>query len=157
MIPVFAKLNLGTLRRVAVLDAPIEFEAVLAELQAALPELKLRRTMPRTPGRTPFALAFVTTLAQVERAAAALSAVGTDDVVLWFAYPKSSSKRLRCEFNRDTGWASLGEHGFAPVRMVAIDADWSALRFRRIRHIGGTNIHGMKRGPSRMVGAAGRV
>ena len=27
------------------------------------------------------------------------------------------------------------EHGFEPVRQVAIDEDWSALRFRRAEHI----------------------
>jgi hypothetical protein len=27
--------------------------------------------------------------------------------------------------------------GFEPVRQVAIDADWSALRFRRRQHVNG--------------------
>jgi hypothetical protein len=40
-----------------------------------------------------------------------------------------------CEFNRDTGWAALGAAGFEGVRMVAIDEDWSALRFRRVEFI----------------------
>lgn len=48
---------------------------------------------------------------------------------------KASSKRYRCEFNRDTGWASVGATGFEPVRQVAIDEDWSALRFRRVEFI----------------------
>ena len=30
---------------------------------------------------------------------------------------------------------AVGAHGFEPVRMVAIDEDWSALRFRRVEHI----------------------
>jgi len=30
-----------------------------------------------------------------------------------------------------TGWNMLGHEGFEPVRMVAIDEDWSAKRFRR--------------------------
>jgi hypothetical protein len=38
---------------------------------------------------------------------------------------------MACDFNRDTGWAALGAAGFEPVRMVAIDEDWSAVRFRR--------------------------
>ncbi len=50
-------------------------------------------------------------------------------------YPKGTSKKYTCEFNRDNGWQRLGEHGFEPVRMVAIDEDWSALRFRRAEHI----------------------
>jgi hypothetical protein len=55
--------------------------------------------------------------------------------VVWFAYPKQSSKKYTCEFNRDSGWAELGKAGFEPVRMVAIDADWSAVRFRRVDFI----------------------
>ena len=29
----------------------------------------------------------------------------------------------------------MGDAGFEPVRMVAIDEDWSALRFRRVEFI----------------------
>ena len=35
------------------------------------------------------------------------------------------------QINRDNGWNVLGREGFEPVRMVAIDEDWSAVRFRR--------------------------
>ena len=38
-------------------------------------------------------------------------------------------RKYRCGFNRDSGWAAPGAAGLEPVRMVAIDADWSALRF----------------------------
>jgi hypothetical protein len=58
-----------------------------------------------------------------------------DDEVIWLAYPKLSSKKYTCEFNRDTGWQALGDIGFEGVRMVAIDEDWSALRFRRAENI----------------------
>jgi hypothetical protein len=57
------------------------------------------------------------------------------DPIVWIAYPKQTSKKFRCEFNRDTGWESLGLLGFEPVRQVAIDEDWSALRFRRVGNI----------------------
>ena len=57
------------------------------------------------------------------------------DGVVWFCYPKQSSKKYKCEFNRDNGWNSLGVLGYEPVRMVAIDEDWSALRFRKTEHI----------------------
>jgi len=38
-------------------------------------------------------------------------------------------------FNRDTGWDVMRSAGFDTVRQVAIDEDWSALRFRRQEHI----------------------
>ena len=48
---------------------------------------------------------------------------------LWFAYPKKSGARAS-DISRDTGWAPLLEAGLLPVTQVALDADWSALRFR---------------------------
>jgi len=55
--------------------------------------------------------------------------------VVWFAYPKGSSKRYKSEIDRDHGWKILGREGFEPVRMVAIDEDWSAKRFRRVEFL----------------------
>lgn len=49
--------------------------------------------------------------------------------------PKASFKTYTCQFNRDTGWDGMGAAGSEPVRQVAIDADWSALRFRRAQYI----------------------
>ncbi|PKN85696.1 MAG: hypothetical protein CVU46_10320, partial [Chloroflexi bacterium HGW-Chloroflexi-8] len=53
------------------------------------------------------------------------------DAVIWFAYPKGTSKKYKCDFNRDNGWNVIYSLGFQPVRMVAIDEDWSALRVRK--------------------------
>ena len=52
------------------------------------------------------------------------------DAVLWFAYPKKSSTKYNSDINRDHGWQLLGDLGFEGVRQVAIDENWSALRFR---------------------------
>jgi hypothetical protein len=83
-----------------------------------------------------FTLVFAVTLAQIESAVRQLeTALEAGDAKLWFAYPKGSSKRYKCEFNRDTGWQALGDAGFEPVRQIAIDEDWSALRFRRVQFI----------------------
>lgn len=59
------------------------------------------------------------------------------DAILWFAYPKGTSKKYKCEFNRDNGWDVIRAAGFDTVRAVAIDEDWSALRFRRKEFIRG--------------------
>ena len=67
------------------------------------------------------------------------------------AYPKASSKRYQCEFNRDTGWAAVGVAGFESVRQVAIDEDWSALRFRRTEY-----VKKLTRDASRMSSEAGK-
>lgn len=122
--------------RAVVLDPPESFNAETALWPAA--GLNLTPGNPDAPGSTAsfgtagppgLFLAFVTTLSQVEALAARLAGFN-DQSLVWLAYPKQSSKRFRCEFNRDTGWASLEAAGWLPVRQVALDEDWSALRFR---------------------------
>ena len=129
MTPLFNKLNLGAHRDILVVDSPDSFEPELS----ALTDVTIRRD-PKLLKEVPFALVFVRTFAEIEAATTWISkAIG--DAVIWFAYPKGSSKRYRCEFNRDTGWASLAAAGFETVRQVAIDDDWSALRFRRTEYV----------------------
>lgn len=130
MAAVFDKLNLKTQQHLVVLNAPSSFEPELAQLKG--------RTLHRAFSAAPqldFFLAFVTRKAEVEKLAPQLAKRAPGDPVLWFAYPKSTSKKYTCDFNRDTGWDALRALGFDTVRAVAIDGDWSALRFRRAEFI----------------------
>jgi hypothetical protein len=141
MTPLFAKLNYKGQPRIVVLNAPESFEAELVALEG----VEVRRDASGDEPIT-FMLAFVTRLDEVERYAALAGARAEGDALVWFAYPKGSSKRYTCEFNRDTGWAALGGAGFEGVRQVAIDEDWSALRFRRVEF-----IKSMTRDPKRRI------
>jgi hypothetical protein len=85
--------------------------------------------------RIGFLLAFVTRKSEVDALAAPVAARAEGDATVWFAYPKGTSKRYKCDFNRDTGWDALKALGFDAVRAVAIDEDWTALRFRRVEYI----------------------
>lgn len=58
-----------------------------------------------------------------------------EDGVLWFAYPKKTSKKFNSDISRYRGWELVNYHGFEAVRQVSIDDDWSALRFRNARYI----------------------
>lgn len=58
-----------------------------------------------------------------------------NELLLWIAYPKKSSKRYKSEINRDHGWLSLGEQGYEGVRQIAINENWSALRFKHVSRI----------------------
>ena len=109
-----------------VLDAPASFEA---ELQA-LRKVKVVRTLGAAESVT-FALVFATQKSQVDRSSKSLVSKASGDAILWFAYPKGASQRFKCDFNRDNGWEVIRKSGSDSVRQVAIDADWSALRFRR--------------------------
>ena len=138
MSKLFDKLNLKDHREILVVNAPLSFESELAALAGV--------TVLRDPGSVKvvrFALAFATAQAEVDRLAKLLSAKAEGDALVWFAYPKGTSKKYQCDFNRDTGWRVLKSAGFDTVRAVAIDEDWSALRFRRVEfikpttHVGG--------------------
>lgn len=126
MATLFEKLNLGDRQQIVVLDAPASLEPELARL----PVLTLHRHL-QSVEETGFLLAFVTRKAEVDALAAEVDARAKGDAVVWFAYPKGTSKKLKCDFNRDTGWDALKALGFETVRAVAIDEDWTALRFRR--------------------------
>jgi hypothetical protein len=130
MSPLFQKLNLKDQREIVIFNAPASFE----------PELKLLYGIsvvrnPKKPQAVSFALAFATKQAELDRLSKMLASAAQGDALLWFAYPKGTSKRYQCEFNRDTGWGVIRGAGFDSVRQVAIDADWSALRFRRLNFI----------------------
>jgi len=144
MTPLFNKLNLGTQAEIHVLNAPPSFEPELLALQG----VAVRRSLS---AGAQFAMAFVVTQAELDAASTKLARACTGDAVLWMVYPKGSSKKYRCEFNRDSGWPTLGAAGFEPVRMVAIDEDWSALRFRRVEY-----ILTMARNPAGAISEAGQ-
>ncbi len=130
MTPLFRKLNLGSLTTLAVLNVPETFNEELSLLS----DCSLLRKIPRNK-KVPFAIGFAVTQAELDNVSEQVSSGTEGDAVVWIAYPKRSSKKYRCEFNRDTGWEAMGKAGFEPVRQVAIDGDWSALRFRRTEFI----------------------
>ena len=147
MASTFDKLNLKDQKVIVVVNAPGSFEKELAGLHGV--------TVKRSAdGAAPidFSLAFVTKQDEVDSLAKSVVSKAKGDAVVWFAYPKGSSKKYKCEFNRDKGWAALGKQGFEPVRMVAIDEDWSALRFRRVEF-----IKTMTRGPEQRLTSAGKA
>ncbi|MBI1317106.1 hypothetical protein GC167_09670 [bacterium] len=84
---------------------------------------------------TNWALFFVRDPEGVAEAATWAQAHLVDDALLWMAYPKKSSRRYTSSVYRDAGWEALGAAGWEPVSQVALDEDWSALRFRRIAFI----------------------
>ena len=125
----FAKLNLKDQADIVVLNAPASFESELKSLKG----VSVRRDAKG--GDIGFSLAFVMTQKEVDTLAPQVAKKAKGDAVVWFAYPKGSSKKYKSQINRDNGWAVMGDAGFEPVRMVAIDEDWSALRFRRVEFI----------------------
>ena len=57
------------------------------------------------------------------------------DSVLWFAYPKGTSK-VKTDINRDTIRVTGEGYNITTVTAISIDNTWSALRFRPIDRVG---------------------
>ncbi len=74
-------------------------------------------------------LAFVRTRQELASVRGTAVAAVTHDGLLWVAYPKLSSAS-RGDLSRDVVAALMQSAGWHPVRQIAIDDTWSALRFR---------------------------
>jgi hypothetical protein len=144
MPSVFTKLNLKAQSEILVINAPASFEPEIA----ALKNVRVLRD-PKKPKTVQFALAFAMTQTELDRLSTLLAAKAVADALLWFAYPKGTSKRYRCEFNRDSGWNVMRDAGFDTVRAIAIDEDWSALRFRRMQYVKRSTDAATPRPPAR--------
>lgn len=57
------------------------------------------------------------------------------DSVLWFAYPKGTSK-IKTDINRDSIRTLGEEFNMTTVTAISIDDTWSALRFRPVDKVG---------------------
>ena len=57
------------------------------------------------------------------------------DSVLWFAYPKGTSK-IKTDINRDIIRMTGEEYGITTVAAISIDETWSGIRFRPIDCVG---------------------
>jgi hypothetical protein len=126
----FEKLNLKDHKEIVILNAPESFEPEIASLDGVKVLRKIKAKMD-----VHFLLAFVLMQNEVDAIAAQVIEYAEGDAIVWFAYPKGTSKKYKCDFNRDTGWDVLRAAGWDTVRAVAIDEDWSGIRFRRIEYI----------------------
>jgi hypothetical protein len=130
MTETFKKLNWKDGFELVALGVPASFEPEIAALGA-----KVVRDAAAI-AKVRFAIAFAPDKAFAEAAMRALCSKADGDATIWLAYPKKTSRRYACDYDRDTGpWELFLELGFRPVRQVSIDEDWSALRFRRIEYV----------------------
>jgi hypothetical protein len=131
MDAIFKKLNYKGQPVVLCLNAPASFgenlESIAGEARVV--------TDPEGVAEIEFMIAFVTRQEEIDGLVPRVAPKLKGDAVLWFCYPKGTSKRYTCNFNRDTGWRVLGPHGLEGVRQVAIDEDWTAMRFRKVDYI----------------------
>ncbi len=127
MDPVLKKMNYKA-GPIAVLGAP-------AELKALIGTWGRDHSLAEEPaGPAPFAapsflLVFAESKARFNELLPSLAPKVGRGIVFWVAFPKQSSPRYGSDLNRDIVWKLMEPLGFKPARNVALDEDWSALRF----------------------------
>lgn len=87
-------------------------------------------------------LLFVQSRAKLELEAVKVLTLLKPEGLLWIAYPKRASG-MDTDLTRDKGWGTMAALGYEPVRQVAIDDTWSALRFRPIGERKTTSMFGI--------------
>ncbi|WP_309121987.1 hypothetical protein [Paenibacillus sp.] len=127
MADAWKKLMLHKAQRPLALNVPGgDYEKLLG----GLPEGATVETEPSGEnGAYDFVHLFVTSVAELEAKGPLALAAIRHDGVLWFSYPKKTSK-IKTDINRDAGWKVVRTEGYEAVTQVAIDDTWSALRFR---------------------------
>lgn len=106
-----------------VLNAPTGYTEELAQL------LKGIEITAQPGSMTQAILAFVNTLAEAAKLAPEAIRAIDETGLLWIAYPKGGSG-VKTDVNRDKLWPIAESFGWRPVRLIAIDEVWSAMRFR---------------------------
>jgi hypothetical protein len=131
MTPLFKKLNFKNQKVIHLINHPDSFNS----------EIELMKNFSTfefdTNDKTviEFIVSFVKTIEEINTVATNILPQCNYESIIWFCYPKGTSNKYTCEFNRDNGWQLLGDLGYEGVRQVAIDEDWSALRFKKVEKI----------------------
>ena len=134
MDQLFTKLNYKDGQTMVVLHPPVVFEQ---HLKTISPEnLVINEFTPDQ--QIEFIILFSEKKEEVKKLLQSIVPCLKGDAVFWLAYPKGTSKKIHCDFNRDTSWEMCKPYQMLPVRQIAVDDDWSALRFRKKEYIKNT-------------------
>ena len=109
--------------KLIVLNAPKGYAELLAK------ELKDLTISTRAAGQAEAVLLFVNSLAEVAERTPKAGKLVKPGGMLWIAYPKGTSK-VKTDVNRDILWKAVLPLGWQPIRQIALDEVWSALRFK---------------------------
>lgn len=121
------KLNFKAQKKIVILNEPEEFK-VFSEDFKNYTEIQNNFTDNE---KVDFAIIFVREFSEVDSALGIINGKLGENAVLWFSYPKKSSKKYKSDIARDPLWEKFGKIGMTGVRMIAIDDDWSSMRFKK--------------------------
>ena len=128
MDPILKKMYFKEGMKIRIWNAPNELNSLF--------DLWEKEDFLAEPDEKPtFMLAFVQNEEEVKKYFLEMHALSPEDEAIWMAYPKGTSKKYKPQINRDSGWKFVGDMDYEGVRQIAIDEDWSALRFRKLKFI----------------------
>jgi hypothetical protein len=123
--PLVSKLGIKPGARVAFVGAPVQFDELLGELPSGVKAV--------SRGTVDFAIVFVTKRTELAKRFDAFVDRLTPDGMLWISWPKKTAgvaTELTENVVREIGL----DAGLVDVKVCAIDATWSGLKFvRRLR------------------------
>jgi hypothetical protein len=114
---VAAKLQLRPQQSVAILGEPQDVNLDLSGYPTVV-----------DPGSADAVLVFCTNSQELERRRGPVVEAATRDALAWLAYPKAGQRAT--DLDRDRVRDLMAAHGVRPVRQIAVNDVWSALRFR---------------------------
>lgn len=117
---------------VLILNAPEEYKEIMKEINAEI--------HTEINGKYKFIQIFAENMNEANKYAKEAVEALDGDGHLWLCYPKGTSKKYKSDINRTKSWEVFSTYEFEPVSQVAIDENWTAMRFRNI-----DNIKNMKR------------
>jgi hypothetical protein len=124
---ILKKLRLTDQNPVLIINAPEEFQETQKHIRSDVHR--------QTSQQYGFILVFVKNQADINQFLPTSLSALQGDGYFWVAYPKKTSTKYVSDISRDKGWEILGKHNYEPVTQIAIDQDWSALRFRQADNI----------------------
>ena len=123
------KLGLNPGMRALIIAPPPGYLKLLTPLPASLP------VSSKADGVYPFVHVFAIRLSEISEFAKKLPKYAAPNALVWISYPKKTSK-LKGSLSRDVIRKAMSGPGWRAVSIVAIDEEWSALRFRPAGQVG---------------------
>lgn len=117
------KLLIKAGRTVLLVNAPRGYQMLLGKLPVGVKLLKT--TKPADVVQV-----FVASRQELEAQLPKLKPLVNAGGLLWVTYPKGTSKKFKADIHRDTIHACGKTLGLEGVALIAIDDDWSAMRFK---------------------------
>lgn len=124
MNSILKKLSYKEQNPVLILNPPEEFSSILNEFSTQV-DLDIK-------GKYSFIQIFAVESKQAEKLAKKVLKAIDDNALLWFCYPKGTSKKYKSDLKREICANLFASVNYEPVAQIAIDEDWSAMRFKPV-------------------------